>query len=66
MTTNGKILLLFLILLLGLILCSFLGGRGCNREGFSSNDVTAVKTDTGIMLTFPDGTTKTLKMTSET
>lgn len=66
MTTNGKILLLFLILLLGLILCSFLGGRGCSREGFSSNDVTAVKTDTGIMLTFPDGTTKTLTATSET
>ena len=66
MTTNGKILLLFLILLLGLILCSFLGGRGCSREGFSSNDVTAVKTDTGIMLTFPDGTTKSLTATSET
>lgn len=66
MTTNGKILLLFLILLLGLILCSFLGGRGCSREGFSSNDVTAVRTDTGIMLTFPDGTTKSLTATSET
>ena len=37
MTTNEKLLLLFVILLLGLILCSFLGGRGCSKEGFTSS-----------------------------
>lgn len=33
-TMNTEALFLFLILLLGLLLCSFLGGN-CNREGFS-------------------------------
>jgi hypothetical protein len=34
---NGEILLLFVILLLALVLCSFLGGSNCNgREGFTS------------------------------
>ena len=32
---NGELLILFVILLLGLILCSFLGGRGC-IEGMES------------------------------
>ena len=32
---NTEALFLFLILLLGLVLCSFLGGR-CNKEGFGS------------------------------
>lgn len=34
---NTEALFLFLILLLGLLLCSFLGGN-CNREGFSGNN----------------------------
>jgi hypothetical protein len=35
---NGELLILFVILLLGLILCSFLGGRGC-IEGMESTTV---------------------------
>jgi hypothetical protein len=34
---NTESLFLFLILLLGLVLCSFLGGN-CNKEGFHSNN----------------------------
>ena len=33
---NTEALFLFLILLLGLVLCSFLGGN-CGQEGFSGN-----------------------------
>jgi hypothetical protein len=33
---NSEALFLFLILLLGLVLCSFLGGN-CNKEGYQSN-----------------------------
>lgn len=49
---KGELLLLFLILLFGLILCSFLGGSGC-REGMENNDNSSstsstaeIKTDT--------------------
>jgi hypothetical protein len=35
---NGELLILFIILLLGLILCSFLGGKGC-IEGMESGSV---------------------------
>ena len=35
---NGELLILFVILLLGLILCSFLGGRGC-IEGMENTTV---------------------------
>ena len=34
---NAKTLFLFLILLFGLILCSFLGGRNCMTEGMTNN-----------------------------
>ena len=40
---NGELLILFIILLLGLILCSFLGGKGCIRnvqESFSNTTTT--------------------------
>ena len=33
---NTEALFLFLILLLGLVLCSFLGGN-CNKEGFDDS-----------------------------
>ena len=33
---NGEILLLFVILLLALVLCSFLGGSNCSREGYKN------------------------------
>jgi len=33
---NTEALILFLILLLGLVLCSFLGGN-CGNEGFTGN-----------------------------
>ena len=35
-TMKVEALFLFLILLLGLVLCSFLGGN-CNKEGFTQN-----------------------------
>jgi hypothetical protein len=35
---NSEALFLFLILLLGLVLCSFLGGK-CGNEGFTNNNV---------------------------
>ena len=50
-STMNKALFLFLILLFGLILCSFLGGN-CGREGFTTDTMTGdnggvVKTITG-------------------
>jgi hypothetical protein len=48
-TMKGELLLLFVILLLGLILCSFLGGYGC-KEGMENN--TSSQTFTG-----PNGAT---------
>lgn len=51
MTTNEKLLMLFVILLLGLILCSFLGGRGCSKEGFeSSSGAIVTKEDGNLMI----------------
>ena len=57
---NKEILMLFIILLLALVLCSFLGGSNCSgKEGFTSqningtykgpNGVKAVVTDTSIV-----------------
>ena len=37
---KGELLILFVILLLGLILCSFLGGKGCGMEGFTAGENT--------------------------
>ena len=38
---NGEILFVFIILLLGFILCSVLGGSGCLEEGMKNNTVVA-------------------------
>ena len=75
---NGEILLLFVILLLALVLCSFLGGSNCSAktEGFTSKNINgtysgpngarAVVTDTSIVFT-NNGTVVTLtKNTSDT
>jgi uncharacterized protein (UPF0333 family) len=37
---NKEALFLFLILLLGLVLCSFLGGTNCSREGYTTSSTT--------------------------
>ena len=55
---NSKILILFVILLLGLILCSFLGGKGC-VEGF--DNITAVENTDGSITIVADG--NTIKLT---
>ena len=66
---HGELLMLFVILLLGLILCSFLGGAGC-REGMENASYTGpngstalVKTETdgknSLVITNSDGTTAT-------
>ena len=59
---NTEALFLFLILLLGLVLCSFLGGR-CNREGLTNNNVSIASAvyngpngDTATIITNSDGT----------
>ena len=42
---NGEILTLFIILLLALVLCSFLGGSNCSgKEGFTSENINGVYT----------------------
>jgi hypothetical protein len=42
---NGEILLLFVILLLALVLCSFLGGSNCStKEGFTSSNINGTYT----------------------
>jgi hypothetical protein len=46
-------LILFIILLLGLMLCSFLGGHNCLKEGFTADNTTGangseIKTATGV------------------
>jgi len=41
---NSEALFLFLILLLGLILCSFLGGKNCNKEGMTNSSNSNSKT----------------------
>lgn len=53
---NGELLILFVILLLGLILCSFLGGKGC-IEGLENN--TSSQTFTG-----PNGATAQIQTDS--
>jgi hypothetical protein len=63
---HGELLMLFVILLLGLILCSFLGGAGC-REGMENASYTGpngstaqVQDDTKtLVITNSDGTTAT-------
>jgi len=42
---NKEALFLFLILLLGLVLCSFLGGSNCTKEGYTNTNSTTT-TDT--------------------
>jgi hypothetical protein len=54
---NTEALFLFLILLLGLVLCSFLGGN-CGKEGFDSNKTLELKT--GTIFTDPSGNTITV------
>ncbi len=66
---HGELLILFVILLLGLILCSFLGGNGCiegmeNNTYYASNGASAqVQTDSNgkntLVVTNSDGTTTT-------
>lgn len=53
---NAKALFLFLILLFGLILCSFLGGRNCTREGMTNNNTTSQSftSDSGATATITD------------
>jgi hypothetical protein len=42
---NGEILILFVILLLALVLCSFLGGSNCStKEGFTSSNINGTYT----------------------
>jgi hypothetical protein len=52
---NTEALFLFLILLLGLVLCSFLGGN-CNREGLENKNT---------IYTGPDGATATIIQNSD-
>ena len=54
---NNEALFLFLILLLGLVLCSFLGGN-CGKEGFDSNITSQLQT--GTIFTDPSGSTITV------
>ena len=54
---NMEALFLFLILLLGLVLCSFLGGN-CNKEGLTNNNTVynGPNGDTATLITNSDGT----------
>ena len=75
---KGELLILFVILLLGLILCSFLGGKGCveGMENNSSSQVfygpngasAQVQTDSNgqrsLVITNSDGTTTTYNSSS--
>ena len=45
---NTEALFLFLILLLGLVLCSILGGN-CNKEGFGTDPITIVMPDASVI-----------------
>ena len=54
---NTEALFLFLILLLGLVLCSFLGGN-CGKEGFDSNS--PITLTTGTTFTDTNGNTITV------
>ena len=72
---NGELLILFVILLLGLILCSFLGGKGC-IEGMESGQIyygpngasAIVQSDSNnqntLVVTTSDGTTNTYTSSS--
>ena len=72
---NGELLILFVILLLGLILCSFLGGSGC-IEGMESGQIyygpngasAIVQTDSNgqntLVVTTSNGTTNTYTSSS--
>ena len=77
---KGEFLLLFVILLLGLILCSFLGGKGCVKEGMDNQSgqtfygpkgtTAQVQTDdsgnNSLVITNSDGTTSTYSSSSST
>jgi hypothetical protein len=58
---NEKLLILFVILLLGLILCSFLGGKGC-VEGFTAS---ATEQSDGTMIVIINGNSVTLTKNSD-
>lgn len=50
---NSKALFLFIILILGLVLCSFLGGKSCLKEGFTTDSTSGpngstIKKATGV------------------
>ena len=53
MTKMNSALILLFILLLGIILCSFLGGRNCLKEGITNNTMQASATS----VTGPNGNT---------
>jgi hypothetical protein len=64
----NKLLLLFIILLLGLMLCSFLGGN-CYTEGFKKNDTTkntgvSANTSSATMSSSSDNTDSSTSLTS--
>lgn len=61
---KGEFLILFVILLLGLILCSVLGGYNCNKEGMenTSSTFTSPNGDTASTVTNSDGS-KSLTVT---
>jgi hypothetical protein len=56
---NTEALFLFLILLLGLVVCSFLGGI-CNREGLTNNTASSSSTITSAVYNGPNGDTAVL------
>ena len=56
---NTEALFLFLILLLGLVVCSFLGGI-CNREGLTNNTASSSSTSTSAVYNGPNGDTAVL------
>jgi len=61
---NFEALFLFLILLLGLLLCSFLGGK-CSKEGFSSNDTITTQLVNGSVFTGSNGGTIKVNISSD-
>jgi len=66
---NGELLILFIILLLGFILCSVLGGRGCvegmenSQTFYGPNGATAQVQDNTLQIVAPDGSTSTFDLT---
>jgi len=60
---NFEALFLFLILVLGLVLCSFLGGN-CNKEGFSAGDVITTQLVNGAVFSGSNGGTIKVNISS--